>query len=215
MEEKGNKAQNMATRVCIALHTMQTGNQPETGLCKTLRVLSKLIFLAHYSQVFSLASALKKKAMKPKSWKQGLSQTTENYASRTSIYGISYTSLTGIWALRIDSFGQSLLFPSWPWPLSSLGTIGLSGRRTRSKLCPTAFSMSWGGKSVNGVHPLWKPSPTRHKTCCHIIQVYLNDVTALKPTGPKSPSGFHLINIWSPVGITKAIPKHCLLWDTC
>ena len=28
--------------------------------------------------------------MKPKSWKQGLSQTTENYASRTSIHGIGY-----------------------------------------------------------------------------------------------------------------------------
>ena len=32
----------------------------------------------------------KEKAMKPKSWKQGLSRTTENYASRTSIHGISY-----------------------------------------------------------------------------------------------------------------------------
>ena len=41
------------------MHTMQTGNQPETGLCKTLHVLSELIFLAHYCQVFSLASALK------------------------------------------------------------------------------------------------------------------------------------------------------------
>ena len=118
----------------------------------------------------------------------------------------SATSLTGIWALRIDSFGQSLLFPSWPWPLSSLGTIGLSGRRTRSKLCPTAFCMSWGGKSVKGVHPLWKPSPTRHKTCCHIIQVYLNDVTAgYIRTHIWSPSGYHLINKWSPVGKTKAI----------
>ena len=28
--------------------------------------------------------------MKSKSWKQGLSKTTENYASRTSIHGIGY-----------------------------------------------------------------------------------------------------------------------------
>ena len=124
-----------------ALHTMQTGNQPETGLCKTLRVLSKLIFLAHYSQVFSLASALKKKAMKPKSWKQGLSQTTENYASRTSIHGIGYIfdwdlSFADrlLWTIFTLSFLALAILLTWnnstQWQKNQVKTL---------PMCPTAF----------------------------------------------------------------------------
>ena len=53
--------------------------------------------------------------MKPKSWKQGLSQTTENYASRTSIHGIGYIF---DWDL---SFADRLL-----WTIFTLSFLALA-----------------------------------------------------------------------------------------
>ena len=122
--------------------------------------------------------------MKPKSWKQGLSQTTENYASRTSIHGIGYIFdwdlsfadrlLWTIFTLSFLALAILLTWNNWTqWQENQVKTLSI---------CPTAFCMSWEGKSVKGVVDfkcLNIPYENNHQlvqTCRHIIQVYLNDV---------------------------------------
>ena len=91
--------------------------------------------------------------MKSKSWKQGLSKTTENYASRTSIHGIGYIfdwdlSLADrlLWTIFTLSFLALAIILTWnnwtQWQENQVKTLSI---------CPTAFCMSSGGKIVKGV----------------------------------------------------------------
>ena len=138
----------------------------------------------------------KEKAMKPKSWKQGLSRTTENYASRTSIHGISYIF---DWDL---SFADRLF-----WTIFTLSFLALAILLTwnnwtqwQENQVKTGVQQPfvWAGEEklsealwvLNDWTSFMKTITNLSKTCHHIIQVYLNDVTA----------SYIKTHIWCPQG---------------